>query len=240
MGPLPRSFAFHSTVRGLRRLLGAADEVIRANALSLDEVRQLLESVDFSSPAQVGFGAQLLTAFFFALRTEDHCDGRLRIKDVHSLQDGSVLFVFPPGKSVRHFRHAVSARREDGLDLLRWLKAYLSFLPPAVKAPGLSLFVSFKPSSDGRLLYPPMSRAEFVESLKVSVGNVLGKSPVLYSGYSLRRGGATELIKAGVPLPVIKGHVGWAPSSNAIFSYYDHHGLDQMSLPTSRLPVKRG
>lgn len=239
-GPLPRSFAFHSTLRGMRRLLGAADEVVRTSSLSLDDIRRVLEAVDFSVGSEVGFGAQMLAAFFFCLRTEDHCEGRLHMGDVRALQDGSALFVFPPGKSVRHFRHAVSAYRPDGLDLVRWLRAYLSFLPAAVKAPGRPLFVSFRPSSDGRLLYAPMSASEFVRLLKLFVGRVLGRSPTLYSGYSLRRGGTTELIKAGVPLPVIKGHVGWAPGSNAIFSYYDHNGVEQMTLPTSSLPLTRG
>jgi hypothetical protein len=43
------------------------------------------------------------------------------------------------------------------------------------------------------------------------------------------------MLSQGVPLPVVKRHVGWAPSSDAPMFYYDHHGRVQMRLPTQAM-----
>ena len=59
--------------------------------------------------------------------------------------------------------------------------------------------------------------------------------PVLIAGYSLRRGGVTEMLMSGVPVPIVKRHVGWAPGSEAVDTYYDHHGRHQMRLPAARM-----
>jgi hypothetical protein len=235
-GPLPRSFAYYSTIRGLRRLLGPADEVVRTTAISLPELALIIRSLNLNDPDEVCFGAESLTAFFFGLRAEDvHSDGRLRMQDIYPESDGSVLVVFPPGKSVRLFRHVACARREDGLDLLDWLKLLYSFLPPGAKAPRRAVFVSFKKGRDGKQHFPPVTRQEWISKFKDKVFKVLNRSPALYAGHSFRRGLATDLIAAEVPLPLIKSHVGWAPSSNAIFAYHDHAARRQKLLPTSKL-----
>ena len=70
----------------------------------MDELQQVLLSLDVRDVAEVSFGAEMVTAFMLALRTEDHTDGRLRWGDVYPQKDGSVEFLLPPGKSVRIFR----------------------------------------------------------------------------------------------------------------------------------------
>jgi hypothetical protein len=77
-----------------------------------------VRSLDVSDADSVRFGAQLLMAFFFALRTEDHVNGRLLWGDIYPAEDGSLDVWFPPGKSVRVFRLASSAARDDELDLM--------------------------------------------------------------------------------------------------------------------------
>ena len=57
---------------------------------------------------------------------------------------------------------------------------------------------------------------------------MLGRSPALYAGYSLRRGGVTEMLMRGVPVPMVKQHVGWSVTSDAVMTYYDHSGHVQM------------
>lgn len=59
-----------------------------------------MRSLDVSDADSVRFGAQLLMAFFFALRTEDHVNGRLLWGDIYPAEDGSLDVWFPPGKSV--------------------------------------------------------------------------------------------------------------------------------------------
>jgi hypothetical protein len=97
------------------------------------------------------------------------------------------------------------------------------------------VFVSFAPSRDGVCRFLPLSRHVFIKRFKDAVRTVLGFDPHLYAGYSLRRGGVTALLSAGVPPTVIKRHVGWAPLSDAINAYYDHSGIAQMLIPTQAL-----
>ena len=122
-GPLPRGPGFVLACRGLRRLLGPADCVERTRALSAKELKKILRSLDRHKADDVCFGAELVVAFWLALRTEDHTAGRLRWGDVYPQRDGSVEFLLPPGKSVREFRHVAAAGRSDCLDPLTWLQA---------------------------------------------------------------------------------------------------------------------
>ena len=234
-GPLPRGFAYHATSRGLRRLLEASDEVVRTKALSLEELFKLVRALDPTLPNDLCFGSQLLLAFVFALRTEDHCTGKLRWGDIIFERDGSVSVFFPPGKNSRSFRKAAACRREDDLDLSSWLRALAAVLPPSAKTCSSPVFVSFEFGAGGVRLFPTVTSFQFIGRFRSLVRSVLGKDPTLYAGYSLRRGAATEFIKKGVPLPVIKAHVGWSPSSTAIFSYYDHGDPSQMKLASEAL-----
>ena len=230
-GPLPRGPKFLLFLKGLTRLFGPADEVVRTRALDVSELRSILASLDQGDPNQVCMGVQLLLAFLLALRTEDHTDGRLRWGDVFTQRDGSVEFLLPPGKSVRRFRRVAIAARQDDLHFLPWLKLHASNLAHRGAAFNEPVFVSF---TDGGGV-KTKSRAQFVKELKALVANVLGCSPALYAGYSLRRGGVTEMLTQGVPLAIIKAHVGWTPESNAHCTYYDHSGRIQMRVPTSAM-----
>lgn len=234
-GPLPRGPKFLLFCRGLKRLLGTADEVVRARALSLDDVARICASLNQRDPADVGFGLQMIFAFFLALRTEDHTGGRLRWGDVFPQRDGSVEFVLPPGKSVRTFRHVAIADRSDALDPLAWLRRHASNLPQEARAFNRPVFVDFAPGRGGVRRFPPLTRSRFIARLKRAVKEVLGFSPALYAGYSLRRGGVTEMLSRNVPMPVVKAHVGWVPTSDAPNTYYDHAGHVQMRLPTRAL-----
>lgn len=234
-GELPRTARFLLFKRGLKRLLGPADEPTPTVALGVDELGLILISLDQTRPEDVRFGAQLTVAFFLALRTEDHTDGRLRWGDIYPRPDGSVEFLLPPGKSVRRYRRVAIAAKQGVLDALLWLRKLAALTPPADK--GGPVFVSFgPPTASGRPR--PLSRSEFIARFKAAVQTVLGKSPVLYAGYSLRRGGVTEMLMADVPVPMIKRHVGWAPGSDAICGYYDHAGVAQMRMPTAAMGTR--
>ena len=142
--------------------------------------------------------------------------------------------MLPPGKSVRRYRRVAVAAKLGVLDALTWLRELAAMTAPAARRDDRPVFVSFGPlSANG--LPRPLSRSEFIAQFKLAVHTVLGRSPVLYAGYSLRRGGVTEMLITGVPVPIIKRHVGWDPSSEAINGYYDHAGRFQMLLPTAAM-----
>ena len=227
-GSLPRGPGYLLCRRGVKRLFGASDEPIRTRALGVSELRQLLESIDRTDPGEVCLGAQLVVAFFLALRTEDHTDGRLRLGDIRPKTDGSVEFLLPPGKSSGRFRLTAIAAKLGVLNALMWLRLHVANIPVRERGANKPVFVVFKPG--GRIV--TKSRATFVAELKLKVASVLHCDPALYAGYSLRRGGVTEMLSAGVPLAIINAHVGWAPGSNAHCTYYDHSGRLQMRIAT--------
>ena len=234
-GPLPRGPRFLRFHSGLRRLLETSDVVVHTRALTLNDVARICGSLDPTNPLDACFGAQVTVAFFLALRTENHADGRLRWGDVYPQEDGSLEFMLPPGKVVRTFRHVAVAARSDVISPRKWLEALAAVLPPSAKALDKPVFVDFAVARDGSTCFPPLSRGKFITRFKEVVSSVLGVSPILYAGYSLRRGGVTAMLAAGVPVPMIKRHVGWSPTSEAINTYYDHTGRVVMRLPTQAL-----
>ena len=234
VGPLPRGPAYLLTTRGLTRLLGAADVVVRSRSISAAELKRMVDQLDATDPEDCCFALQIIVAFFLCLRTEDHTCGRLRWGDVYPQADGSVEFLLPPGKSVKFFRHVACAARTDSLDVGLWLRRVARHVPVAHRRPASPMFVSF-PHSRTRLgarLYWAVSTRTFISRFKHAVKSLLGYDPALYAGYSLRRGGVTELISRNCPMPAIKRHVGWAAGSTAIYDYYDHHGKAQLLGPS--------
>jgi hypothetical protein len=233
-GPLPRGPRYHLFIRGLKRLLGAADAVQHTRALSVDDLRLIVSSLDPSSPEDCGMAAQLITAFFLALRTEDHNDGRLLVGDIFPQADGSVEFFLRPGKSTSQHRHVAISARTDILDLLPWLRRLFSFMPAWALRPARHVFASFRPVR-GAQDFRPRSRGEFAFRLKALVRTVLKRDATLFSGYSLRRGGVTAMLSADKPVAAIRRHVGWAPGSSTVDLYYDDRGYGQQRLPTAGL-----
>jgi hypothetical protein len=236
-GKLPRGPAFVLTYRGLRRLLGPADTVVRTKAVSMEELRAIVLSLDTSDPADCCFGAQIIVAFFLTLRTEDHVGGRMRWGDIFPQKDGSVEFLLPPGKSCREFRKGAMVARPDELDALTWLGRLARHVPAERRGKDCPVFVSFARTRAGTGNYWAVSRTSFIDRFKDKVKKVLGFSPTLYAGYSLRRGGITAMMSASrpPPLPAVKHHAGWAPGSEAYNLYFDNSGFTQLRLPTAAL-----
>jgi hypothetical protein len=167
-GPLPRGPGFVLTCRGLRRLLGPADCVEKTRALSAAQVKKILRSLNKRDPADICFGAEVVVAFWLALRTEDHTAGRLRWGDVYPQSDGSVEFMLPPGKSVREFRHVATAGRSDCLDVLTWLRRLARVVPADRRGPACPVFVSFA-KVRGSQRFWPLTRGAFTTRLKDAV-----------------------------------------------------------------------
>ena len=63
-GALPRGTVFKLGIRGLKRIFAGADEVVRMQALSLDEVAKMLATLKWDVPDDVCFGTQILSSFW--------------------------------------------------------------------------------------------------------------------------------------------------------------------------------
>ena len=218
----------------------SADEVVRTRALGLEELVAILEAINLTCREQVAFAAQIVVAFFLGLRTEDHVDGKMLWGDVYPQEDGSVEFLLGPGKSVRRYRRtAIAARSRSGvLSAIDWLSRLAELTPPEARTADQPIFSTLRPASATArpAAYVALPRSTFISRFKEAVRVVLKFDPVLYAGYSLRRGGVTEMLLSGVPVPMVKRHVGWAPGSEAVNAYYDHHGRLQMRLRTDGQP----
>ena len=127
------------------------------------------------------------------------------------------------------------------LSALSWLRLLAALTPAAARAPDQPIFSTFKAATaTSQARFEPLSRSLdlFIFRFKETVRAVLKVDPVLYAGYSLRRGVVTEMLLSGVPVPMVKRHVGWAPGSQAVNAYYDHYGRPQMRLPTARMGAR--
>ena len=120
--------------------------------------------------------------------------------------DGSVEFSLAPGKNVHRFRRVAIEAKEGVLSAAQWLQRLAALLPSSLVAPDRPVFVDVKGTASGAVRFPPRSRSRFIARFKNKVESVLGFSPALV-GYSLRRGGVTELLSQGVPVPMVKRHV---------------------------------
>ena len=162
----------------------------------------------------MAFAAQIVVAFFLGLRTEDHVDGKMLWGDVYPQEDGSVEFLLAPGKSVRRYRRTAIAARSGVLSAIDWLSRLAELTPPEARVADEPIFSTLRPASaTAPAAYVPLPRSTFISRFKEAVRVVLKVDPVLYAGYSLRRGGVTEMLLSGVPVPMEKRHVGWAPGS---------------------------
>jgi hypothetical protein len=238
VGDLPRGTIYKLGMRGLKRLFESTDEVVRKEALSLDDVYDMLGPLDWHSPEDVCFGANLLLGFFLALRPEDYTEGRLHLGDFCIQPDGSLEFYLTPGKSSRTWRRVAVAARTGRLNLAAWIRRLVSFLPAASRTKDSPLFVDFQRRSPSAPLRP-LSRAKFISQLKRSAATATGKPQHRFAAYSLRRGAVTAMLMALVPMPIIKAHAGWTADSQAIHLYYDHHGPAQQRMPTEMLQLHR-
>jgi hypothetical protein len=105
LGALPRGVALRRTVKGLNRLLGTADVVVRTKALEVQELKDIIDSLDRTDPADIVFACESITAFFLCLRTEDHVAGRMRWGDLYVQADPSTR---TPSLTGRGYRTLVS------------------------------------------------------------------------------------------------------------------------------------
>ena len=158
--------------------------------------------------------------------------------DLYIQKDGSVEFLIPPGKSCKFFRHVALAAREDALDLLTWLRRLATVVPIDCRGASAPLFVSFHRRAHHAVSVWCITRRTFIRRFKQAVEDVLGFSPILYAGYSLRRGGVTELLERCSNMAMVKRHVGWAKNSTALYDYYDHSGKLQLLRPTQGMGMR--
>ena len=215
--PLKDNFHINLTLKGVKRALG--NPVHQKLPITPDILLKIKPHLNLSHPEDALFWAAALAAFFGMLRRSN-------------------LLHNPPFDSNKHLRRCDIRLFPWGLALrIRWSKTIqfqdrelLVPLPALTNHPldPVGAMINFFNLSAGApdlgpaLVLPntfrPLSPIRFAGLLKGLIKKI-GLDPLLYSGHSFRRGGATWAMKNHFPADVIKLMGDW--KSDAYMAYVD-------------------
>ena len=227
---LPRRQLYDNTVASLRNLYGNVDFSVPKAALTVEDLVAIYSQLDTRYFEHARDWCAILLAFFGLLRISEYMNAGLRVRHVQRVAAGLDVTVLCSKTSAAPATISVSCRN-DILCPLRAFNGYYDFL----KRLNLSqrqddpLFVFRFGNGVDRF----MTDSQFVSVLRTHVKAAFpGRDASLYAGHSLRRGGATAMILAGVPEPVLKAHGRW--SSDTYQRYYDSAHNASVRLEATR------
>ena len=178
-------------------------------ALMLEDLRAFARHLDCRYFEHARDWCACLLAFFGLLRVGEYMGGGLRRGDVKIAADCVSITIMRSKTSNVPVVVSVAAR-SDSLCPARALLDYLAFFPllHLPQDDGCPLFLSRL--RNNQPVIEPMTEADFIASLRLLVRVALpGRDERRYAGHSLRRGGATALVLAGVPAAHIQQHGRW-------------------------------
>lgn len=173
--------------------------------------------------------AALTTGFFGLLRKAELL--AIRWRDIRKITDGAKIFIpesktDPNSKGV--FVHVAS--RTDPLCPVSALVNLASFLNPDSRADNIFVFATTRNKSPAN---QPLSHNAFVKRIKKWIA-AIGLDPKEYSGHSLRRGGATALIRAGVSPELVQLQGRWRSDA---YRLYVQRSSEQLLAITRAIPA---
>ena len=209
---LTNNWYFTSIMKGLKRHKG--DSTKQKLPISVDILWGILSVLDLNQPFDISFWAACLVGFFTFFRKSNFLipapgkfdlDKHLCRSDVVLHSSGAVIGV-RWSKTIQ-FKERVLHVPLPGIENSPFcptgaLLLALSHLPYANCPTPLFCY----PSPDGPR---PLTHDTFVTNLCQCLSK-LGLNPALYSGHSLRRGGASFAMQCGVPSEWIKLQGDWA------------------------------
>ena len=210
--PLMNNWYFTSIMKGLKRHKG--DSTKQKLPISVNILWGILSVLDFNQPFDISFWAACLVGFFTFFRKSNlliPAPGKFDL-DKHLCRSDVVLHSSGAVIGVRWSKTIQFKQRVLHVPLPRIENS--PFCPTAA----LLLALSQLPYSDSPtplFCYPsphgprPLTHGTFVTYLRQCLSK-LGLNPALYSGHSLRRGGASFAMQCGVPSEWIKLQGDWA------------------------------
>lgn len=200
-------------------------------AFTVDNLRRIELTVDRNDPVQVRNFTAMLVGFFALLRKSEYTVRRasdappLLRRDLTMLPAGALLHI-RKSKTDQAGEGAIVpiGARGDSICPIAWLRLYLHLAQPP---PDAALFLSY--SASARCFQPssPLSHTSLVSYLKAAAAN-LGFNPAVYSGHSLRSGGATFMLTYGASVLAVKAIGRWRSDTYQI--YYRATTSDLLSL----------
>jgi integrase len=215
--PLPRNALFKDVRAGLANIVGQVDTRAPAATITEIDLALLRDTLDLSAPHDLEFWVGCLLGFQGLLRASEFCGGGLAFG--HLVFHGKgVQISIPFSKTTLTPATIALVRRDDPLCPWRALRLLASTLQ------------SQGPLSK-RTPLVKMSYNAFNSMLKKHCAAINIKNPGI-STHTLRRSGATQLFKAGVPGPTIMAHGRWRSMSWLQYVEFD---FEQQQLPTALL-----
>jgi site-specific recombinase XerD len=212
-GELPRDRTFRATMKGLENITSGSYTPKVATALTLADLKAIHQQMDLSCFEHARDWAVLVNAFFSLLRSSEYTLSKsrrpLQWRDIHRdpTRKGlqlDVRFSKTSSKTVSIY----TSFREDIFCPDAALRHYATMLRR--RQPTDAVFVT--PS--GR----PLTQTAWGRRFHYWITRI-GLPIDAYSPHSLRRGGATAMFEAGVPVATISKHGRWL--SDAINCYND-------------------
>lgn len=217
--PLSENWYLSSILKGLRRFKGQA--TVQKLPITCSILQGILGHLNFSRPFDLAFWAACLVGFFSFFRKSNLLVSSLAKFDPSKHLCYSDVLFQPSGAvlTVRWSKTIQFKQRILHIPLPRMVNS--PFCPSAAlmlcrhMLPHLTdpfpLFCY--PASEG---IKPLTHTEFVDCLRNCLSK-LGLDPSVYSGHSLRRGGASFALQCGLSSELIKLQGDWA--SNAYEKY---------------------
>jgi integrase len=212
-GELPRHHAFHATMKGLASLTAGSYTPKVATALTFADLRAIHKLMDPSCFEHARDWAMFTNAFLSLLRSSEYTLSKsrrpLQWRDIHRdpINEGlqlDIRFSKTSNKTVSIY----TSFRDDIFCPDAALRHYAAQVKR--RQPTDPVFVT----SSGR----PLSQAAWGRRFHYWITRI-GLSADKYTPHSLRRGGATAMFEAGVPIAAISKHGRWL--SDAINDYND-------------------
>lgn len=212
MAPVsPDNFLVSSTLLGAKRLLG--DEQFSSDPLLPRHLSQIYETLDIKRQEDLVFWTALITCFRGLLRKSSVCQGPncMKRSDI-IVNDWGALIHIRKSKTIQFKErvHVIPVARVSGLlCAVSWLEKMYSSVRVT---PDKLVFGIFKCNA-----YKPLTYDWFTKKLKTCIRRAGLSRSGKFTSHSLRRGGATALAMAGVPLHDIQKYGDWKSLSVLLY-----------------------
>jgi hypothetical protein len=210
--PLEDNFKLDLLLRAIKRVRG--DQPSYKLPLSLGHLLSIKPLLNLDSLRDCQLWAAMLVGFFGLLRVSNFTDvAKCVTREQISLIEGGLALNINASKTIQ-FRQR---KHQAILPLLKNhplcpVTALLTFFNRTLDVSDQAPLFSTMQNSQAR----PLSSSTFRRRLS-DILTLANLSPAQYSTHSLRRGGATWLVSAGVPIQVVKRLGDW--KSDAVFQY---------------------
>lgn len=208
---------------GLNNIFGLIDTTTPSPAATMDQLRIIHKLLNHNTQQHRRLWVLLVLSFFGLLRPSELL--HLRPKDVF-ISHTAIRITIVVSKTSLTPTHIILVARKDELCPVRAFSAFWSHLSIQQRS-AQRIFFTTKLHC-----YSSLYR-EWCKDVKI-VFTAVHPDGARFTPYSLKRGGVTAMLLAGLALPLLRAHGRWGVNSDVPLQYFDASD-DRMHLPTAAL-----